>query len=300
MQRNDHPSRPLTIVRSRVMGMCFGVREALRIAERTARPEDVTIHGELVHNDGVQAALARRGFRTTPESGERAVPATKQVLVTAHGISERERARLSRAGKELVDTTCPLVRVVHAAAQRFAAEGCFVVVIGKPGHVEVRGITEDLAEFAVVSTPAEVRRWDAAKIGIVCQSTARPSESARIAAEIRRLHPESDVRFADTICQPTRDRQAAIGELLERVEAVVVVGGRNSNNTRALAREAERRGRPALHVTGPDGVDADWLAPFTRVGLTAGTSTPDAVIDSVHARMRSLRPCEEPGLPASA
>src|SRR5947208_3563901 len=124
----------MEIIRASAMGMCFGVRDALRVADAVAEPALVTIHGELVHNEEVLADLERRGFSATPESARSAIPEGPAVLITAHGISDRERRRLREAGKALIDTTCPLVRLVHEAARRFEREGDFVVVIGRRGH----------------------------------------------------------------------------------------------------------------------------------------------------------------------
>lgn len=120
----------MLILRAAELGMCFGVRDALLVLDAIENPRDVTIHGELVHNGEVLAALDRRGFQRSPEQ-RRPVPETPVVLVTAHGISDRERQRLLAAGKQLVDTTCPLVHKVHTEAQRLQARGARVLVIGK-------------------------------------------------------------------------------------------------------------------------------------------------------------------------
>lgn len=281
----------MRILRAEAMGFCFGVRDALHLAARITEPRSVTIHGELVHNEAVLVQLESRGFHTQPEAERERLPETPRVLVTAHGISDRERARLEAAGKTLIDTTCPLVRRVHQAARRLAAEGRHVVVIGKPGHVEVRGIVEDLESCEVIPNVAAVRCFEFARLGIVCQSTTPPRVAAEVVAAIRAANPHAAVRFVDTICQPTRDRQHAVERLLAASDLVIVVGGRNSNNTRALVELCREQGRPVFHVQSPDDLRAEWFVDVETVGLTAGTSTPDEIIERVHQRL--LRISEE-------
>src|ERR1700730_9347385 len=133
-------------VEAEVLGMCFGVRDALKILRAIDRPEEVTIHGELVHNEVVLTQLSRRGFGMTKEGHRGELPDTPVVLITAHGVSDTERRRLEASGKRLVDTTCPLVERVHRAAQTLQAEGYHVLVIGRRAHIEVRGIIEDLRD----------------------------------------------------------------------------------------------------------------------------------------------------------
>jgi 4-hydroxy-3-methylbut-2-enyl diphosphate reductase len=283
----------MEVIRARAMGMCFGVRDALELVRRMDHPDQATIHGELVHNEQIIDDLRARGFRQTPENARRELPLTPAVVITAHGVSDRERQRLLAAGKELIDTTCPLVRRVHLAARELQRQGYFVLVIGRPGHVEVEGIVGDLAQCAVVPDESAVRRYDAAKLGIVCQTTTPPADADRIARAIARANEGMEIRYMDTVCQPTRDRQEALQELLDRVEALVVVGGRHSNNTRQLVGLAAARGIPAAHVQTAADLDPAWLARFRIIGLTAGTSTPEEVIEEVYHALQSVREAAE-------
>jgi len=276
------------VIRAEAMGLCFGVRRALEAAMMLRAPGEVTIDGELVHNEEIQARLARRGFSALSERQRGEMPPTRKVLVTAHGISERRRGRLVAAGKELIDLTCPLVRRVHQAAQALRAEGRLVLLIGKRGHVEVQGVVEDLDRYEVIEHPGEVRPYEARRLGIVCQSTTPPRTALRVRKEIHALNPGADIRAISTICRPTRDRQYAVLQLLRRVEAMVVVGGRNSNNTRQLVELAESYRVPCLHVQDERGLERAWLERFQTVGLTAGTSTPDEVIERVDQRLRQM------------
>jgi 4-hydroxy-3-methylbut-2-enyl diphosphate reductase len=271
----------MQVIRAMAMGMCFGVRDALDAMDGIADPKGVTVHGELVHNEEVTHGIRERGFAINPETGRASLPLTERVVVTAHGISEKERSRLVDAGKELIDTTCPLVRRVHDAAQGLQRGGYFVLVIGRPDHVEVEGIVGDLARYEVVPNVAAVRRYDEPRLGVICQSTTPPDEAGRILRAIRVANATAEVRFVDTICRPTKERQLAARELIGQVEALVVVGGRHSNTTRQLAGLAEARGVPVAHVQTAGDLDQAWFKPYRVVGLTAGTSTLESTVDSV-------------------
>lgn len=277
----------MVILRADAMGMCFGVRDALAALAAIDAPSQVTIHGELVHNGEVLAELAAKGFRQSPEA-DRGVPTTPAVLITAHGVSERERARLVAAGKRLYDTTCPLVQRAHAAAQELAREGRRVIVLGQPAHVEVRGIVEDLVDPIVVQREADVATWPVLRLGVVCQTTTPPERTAALTARIRAANPHADVRLIDTVCSPTKARGEALEALLPRIDALVVVGGRDSNNTRRLVERGRRRGIPTWHVESERELDPAWFEGRRAVGLTAGTSTLPATVDAVHARLLRL------------
>ncbi len=278
----------MEVIRATAMGMCFGVRDALAAMRAVATPGNTTIHGELVHNPLVRRELAARGFQAQAEDALDGEVATPAVLITAHGISDRERARLRDAGHELIDTTCPLVVRAHHAARDLAAEGRHVVVIGKRGHVEVRGLVGDLPSFSVVSHLSEVERYATTRIGVVCQTTVQEAEAERLVDALVAANPQADVAVRDTICEPTKQRVRALRSLLPQVDAVVVVGGRNSNNTRQLAFAVTRGGRRAIHVEDAEGITADALAGCRVVGLTAGTSTLDATIDAVEQALRAI------------
>jgi 4-hydroxy-3-methylbut-2-enyl diphosphate reductase len=274
--------------------MCFGVRDSLAVIDQIDQPESITIHGELVHNEVVQLDLQARGFAMRSEAQRKQLlPDTPQVLITAHGISDRERERLRSAGKELVDTTCPLVRRVHHAALALQAEGRLVLLIGRRGHVEVEGVIEDLADYEVIESEADVRAYSSGRLGIVCQSTVTERSVATIRNAVIARNPNADVKFVDTVCHPTKEHQRALESLMEKVEAVVVVGGRSSNNTRQLVDRCRERGKPALHIQSADELDPAWFKPFAIVGLTAGTSTLFETIDEVHRALvwiGSMRP----------
>ncbi len=278
----------MKIIKADVLGMCFGVRDALAIMDNIDRPQIVTIHGELVHNEKILDDLADRGFKSVGENQRRALPVTQTVLITAHGISVKERERLTQAGKQLIDTTCPLVTRAHQAAQKLHADGYHVLVIGKRGHVEVQGIIEDLPSFDVIQAADEVRAYPHQKLGIMCQTTTPVRHADEIRAAIRSQNPRAEIRFLDTICHPTKDHQKALDRLIDEVEAMVVIGGHNSNNTRQLVLRCQAAGLPAYHVQIADDLKSEWFDGIETVGLTAGTSTLDETIDAVEQALQQL------------
>ena len=280
----------MQVIRADAMGMCFGVRDALALLDAVESPRDVTIHGELVHNPTVLVQLDVRGFQRAAEHDRQELPHTPAVMITAHGVSDRERQRLIDAGKSLIDTTCPLVERAHQAARKLQAEGRHVLVIGRRGHVEVRGIVDDLISYDIIERLEDVQMYPYPRLGVMCQTTTPPREVERIHAEIIARNPHASVRLIDTVCQPTKDRQHALQRLVAQVDVVVVVGGRNSNNTRQLVELCRENGLTAHHVQSAADVQVEWFAPDQVIGLTAGTSTLDTTIDEVEERLRALEP----------
>ena len=268
--------------------MCRGVRRAIRIAEAVVDPSEGTIRGELVHNEHILDELAGRGFHMEPESCGRRIPATAVVLIPAHGTSRGEMERLRAAGKSVIDATCPLVQRIHLAARGMERRGCLVIVIGKRGHAEVVGLAGDLDRCEIVETLDDVTCYPAERLGVLCQSTVSPEMCSRILDEIRSRNSDKDIEHIPSICKATRDRQAAALALLDRVDAMVVVGGRHSNNTVQLARLALSHGVPCIHIQTADDINPEWFVSFETVGLTAGTSTPDEVIERVRERLLGL------------
>lgn len=286
----------MQVIRAQAMGMCFGVRDAIHLARSVDEPSQVTIFGELVHNEQVNRELAGRGLKSQAEVS-RGLPTTPRVMVTAHGISNRQRSELEQAGRTLIDTTCPLVRRAHDTALRLQSEGWHVVVAGKKNHVEVIGLTGDLDHPTIIEHPQDAATLPHPRIAMICQTTLPPAQAQDIFAALTRVNPGSTVKLFDTICRPTRDRQAAVEELLTQVDALVVVGGRHSNNTHQLVGIADKIHVPALHVTCADELDTNWLRQYRVIGLTAGTSTPDDVIDAVEAAIRATESARPNPLP---
>ena len=276
----------MLIIQAQAMGMCFGVEDAISIAHSLSHPHQVTVLGEIVHNREVQQDLLNRGFHSQPEQQRQVLPETQTVMVTAHGISQRYRERLQ--GKEIIDTTCPLVTRVHKSAAHYVAAGFRLVMVGKSGHVEVLGISEDYTDTVVLCRPDQVVAGLGPRLAILAQTTTPPDLFAEVASRVEQLHPDSEIVRVDTICRPTRQRQQAIGQLLRRVEALVVVGGSNSNNTLRLVEQAQAKGLPGYRVEGPEELKTSWFRGLSVIGLSAGTSTPRSAIEAVHRRLLEI------------
>jgi 4-hydroxy-3-methylbut-2-en-1-yl diphosphate reductase len=271
--------RAVRIIRARHLGMCFGVRDAIALALAESGRQPMTILGELVHNEAVLSDLRARGIGIEANAAAVQTPA---VMITAHGASEKALERARSHGLHVLQATCPLVHFAHRAVQQLVREGLHPVIIGQRGHVEVRGLTEDLAEFDVVLTEEDVRLMrERPRFGVAAQTTQPVERVGRLVESIRRRFPSSEVRYADTVCQPTKQRQASALDLARESDVVVVVGGEHSNNTRELAATCRRHCARVHHVQNADDLRGEWFTGAATVGLTAGTSTPDDIIDSV-------------------
>jgi len=277
----------MKIILAEHFGMCFGVRDAIAHAEDLAQKTPLTILGELVHNPIVRERLRAQGV--AEGSLDRTGSTTARVMITAHGASDTKRAMWREHGFQVFDGTCPLVRHAHEQLRRLVARGYFPVVIGKAGHVEVRGLTEDFPEACIVDFGSDVLKLPRRdRYGVISQTT-QPIDSVRaLVAEIQREHPESEVRFVDTVCKPTKDRQSALRKLIDVAELIVVVGGHESNNTRQLVETCRAAGKRVFHIERPDELRLEWFDGINIVGLTAGTSTLPETVQTVHERLTQL------------
>jgi 4-hydroxy-3-methylbut-2-enyl diphosphate reductase len=266
--------------------MCFGVRDAIALALAHADAGPLTILGDLVHNPTVLRVLEAKGIAVAQDAAD---VRTATLMVSAHGTSERALVRTRARGLTVLEATCPLVRVAHRAVAALARDGYHVVIIGQRDHVEVRGLTGDLDRCDVVLEEEDVLALQPhLRIGIAAQTTQPIERVRRLVAAIRRRFPGSDVRFLDTVCKPTKDRQAAAIEIARQADVVIVVGGRSSTNTRELVATCARYCTRVHHVQTDADVRPEWFERAHVVGLTAGTSTPDEMIDRVEARVRQV------------
>lgn len=268
-------------------GLCFGVRDALEQAEQLARQGPLTILGELVHNPIVRERLAHKGVREAALDHHGST--TSQVMITAHGASDTARKYWQKAGFAVADGTCPLVRHAHDQIRKLAEQNYFPVVIGKRGHVEVLGLTGDFPHAFVLERIEDLTALPQhPRYGVIAQTTQPLDQVLSLVAALRAAHPASEVRFCDTVCKPTKDRQRALKQLLTEIDTLVVVGGRNSNNTRQLVETALAAGVAAHQVERAAELKRDWFRGDENVGLTAGTSTLPETVAAVHGRLRQI------------
>jgi 4-hydroxy-3-methylbut-2-en-1-yl diphosphate reductase len=278
----------MKILKAEHLGMCFGVRDAINLALQQAEQQPLTILGELVHNRTVLHELEQHGIQFASSPGQ---VATKAVMITAHGAAQKTVGGLQKQGLTVLEATCPLVHFAHQSLRHLVKAGCHPVIIGKRDHVEVRGMTGDLEAFDVVLSEDEVDSLqERPRFGVVAQTTQPLVEARKLVARLQQRFPQSEVRFVDTVCQPTKQRQNSAIELAQQCDLVIVIGGANSNNTRQLAATCANHCRSVFHVQSARDLKLEWFTGADTVGITAGTSTPASLIEEVEHWIREHLP----------
>ena len=274
----------MKIIRATHLGMCFGVRDAIALALRQAESGPISILGDLVHNETVLQNLRSKGVKIEHQEAE---ISSDRVMVSAHGTSDKTLQTLQERGFQVFEATCPLVHYAHRAVAALVKDGYYPVIIGKKDHVEVRGLTGDLQAFDVVLSPEDVMKLPHhSKYGVACQTT-QPIEHARhLSRLLENRFPNSEVRFMDTVCQPTKQRQSAAVDLAKQSDVVVVIGGAHSNNTHELVRTCRKHCDRVHHVQTAHDLKLEWFRGYQTIGITAGTSTPDQTIAEVESWIR--------------
>jgi 4-hydroxy-3-methylbut-2-en-1-yl diphosphate reductase len=277
----------MKIILAQHFGLCFGVRDAIAQAEQLAQQGPLTILGELVHNPIVHEQLRQRGIRQGSLDDHQS--AARTVMITAHGASDVQRRKWQAGGYTVADATCPLVRHAHTQLAMLVRAGYFPVIIGKAGHVEVRGLAEDFSDALICQELDDVAKLPArSRYGVISQTT-QPIEFVRqLIAAMRKQFPASEVVFVDTVCRPTKERQTALRDLIEQSDTIVVVGGQHSNNTRQLVQTCRRSGRRTVHVERPEDLNPADFHDVAVVGLTAGTSTLPETVTAVWRRLNEI------------
>jgi 4-hydroxy-3-methylbut-2-en-1-yl diphosphate reductase len=273
------------------MGTCFGVQDAINLAMSPQFNNELTIVGQLVHNPQVSDSLKQNGVSLVPGIEEMDKIKTKKVMITAHGAAEKTKQRLHDAGFIVYDASCPLVMRVHQTIKVLVSKDYFPVVIGQKDHVEVKGIVGDLDDYLVINSEKDFSKIEKSgnrKLGIVTQTTQQRDKVEALVQKIRDLDYVDEVSFVNTICQPTHDRQVAVHELADQVDLMIVIGGYNSSNTKKLVHVCDEKGIEAHHIESFDQLEKSWFLSKHHVGITAGTSTPENVINEVHTKILEI------------
>jgi len=268
-------------------GFCFGVRRAMKMAgEMLACHGSGATLGPLIHNLEAVARLEEQGLRVAESVAD--VRPGEVVMLRTHGTGPETIARLQERGVTLVDATCPFVARAQREAAQFQAAGYQVLVLGDPDHPEALGIAEHTGGAAtIVEAPADLARLKLRKqVAVVCQTTQRLDNLQALAHDLLPL--VNELRVANTICDATTKRQEASLQVAREVDAMIVVGGHHSANTTRLAQICAETGTPTYHIETAAELQAEWVRGAARVGVTAGASTPDWVIEEVAARLRQL------------
>ncbi len=273
-------------------GFCAGVDRAIEIVERALVKHGAPIYvrHEIVHNTYVVNDLKAKGAIFIEELAE--VPAGATLVFSAHGVSQAVRREADARGFNVFDATCPLVTKVHVEVAKLHKEGYEFVMIGHKGHPEVEGTMGPLSDgiylVEEVADVARVQPRDPARLAVVTQTTLSVDDAAQILAAVKQRFPLVREPKQQDICYATQNRQDAVKLLSPQVDVVIVVGSPTSSNSNRLRELAERLGTPAYMVDAADDLQSAWLEGRTRVGVTAGASAPDILVQQVIGRLREL------------
>jgi len=282
-------------------GFCAGVDRAIEIVERALNQfgAPIYVRHEIVHNAYVVADLRAKGAIFIEDLDD--VPAGNTLVFSAHGVSRAVRAEAESRGLSIFDATCPLVTKVHVEVAKMRKQGCEIVMIGHEGHPEVEGTMGQTDQgMYLVETVDDVAHLNVTKpdqLAYVSQTTLSVDDTIEIIAALKRKYPAIIEPKKGDICYATTNRQEAVKFMAPQVELVIVVGSPNSSNSNRLREVAEKMGTPAYMVDNASQIDPGWLDGKVRVGVTAGASAPEVLVQAVIARLkecgvRSVRPLD--------
>ena len=276
----------MKILLAKDAGYCFGVRDAVNLAYDTADKDgDVYMLGHIVHNENVVKDLDSAGAKVV-DSLE-SIPKDKPVLFRAHGTSVETWDNANKKNMNIIDATCPLVLEIHDEVKKLEAEGRKIIIVGDHGHDEVKGIASQVKDPIIVSSSKEaltLRKYKRA--GVVSQSTQTIENVQEIINII--MTKVFDLRFVNTICFPTKRNQTQIKELAKQCDLMVVIGSFTSANSKRLTALAKERNDKSYQVTNADEINPNWFKEVEIVGVSAGASTPDKIINDVLEKIKKI------------
>ncbi|QIL84995.1 4-hydroxy-3-methylbut-2-enyl diphosphate reductase [Vibrio sp. HDW18] len=290
-------SKPMKILLANPRGFCAGVDRAISIVERALElyQPPIYVRHEVVHNRFVVEGLKQRGACFVEELNE--VPDHNIVIFSAHGVSQAVRQEAKERSLTVFDATCPLVTKVHMEVARASRKNMEVVLIGHAGHPEVEGTMgqyiSDSGGMYLVEKPEDVvslqaKVKDPSHLHYVSQTTLSVDETADVIDELRRVFPQIQGPRKDDICYATQNRQDAVRLLAAQVDVMVVVGSKNSSNSTRLKELAEKLGTPSYLIDCPQDIDPQWFEQAKMVGVTAGASAPQQLVDQILHRIKAL------------
>ncbi len=284
----------LRVVLAKPRGFCAGVERAIEIVERALDKygAPVYVRHEIVHNKHVVEDLKKRGAIFVEEVDE--IPEGAITIFSAHGVSKRVEGDASGRGLEVIDATCPLVTKVHKEGRRYAGQGYDIVLIGHLGHPEVEGTVGQIpGRVHVLCTVEEVQSLeveDPERVSFVTQTTLSVNDTKEVIQALKRRFPSITGPDTRDICYATQNRQAAVLKMTEEVDLLLVVGAHNSSNSNRLAEIGMQEGLRSHLIEDATRLDPAWLEGVKVVGLTAGASAPEALVQGVIARLAQIRP----------
>lgn len=275
----------LEIILAKPRGFCAGVERAIEIVERALKKygAPVYVRHEIVHNKYVVEDLKAKGAIFVNEVSD--IPAGAITIFSAHGVSENvEQSALDR-DLPVIDATCPLVKKVHKEAQRHEEKGREIILIGHAGHPEVEGTSGRVNKEVILVQSAEdvasIKVSDPSKLSYVTQTTLSVDDTRKIIEALKARFPEIEGPDLRDICYATQNRQDAVRTLATEVDVILVIGSQNSSNSNRLRDLGEEMGKPSYLINGPQDINFDWLQGVKKVGITAGASAPEVLLEKV-------------------
>jgi len=262
-------------------GFCYGVKRAITLAERAAKEHNrVYTLGPLIHNPQEVNRLSNMGIKTATDTN---IDKDAIVIVRSHGISPEKERLLRNTFAKVVDATCPYVKAVHEAVVSLAKEGYFVVIVGEKDHPEVQGTVGYLEEakgrYKVIDSLEDLEDIKEDKVGVVAQTTQNEIFFENVVLKL--LKKVKELKVINTICNATEERQSDIYELAPIVDVMIIIGGKNSGNTKRLFEISKSLNPRSYHIETKDEIDPSWLEGAETIGISAGASTPDWIIEDV-------------------
>ncbi|WP_448190988.1 4-hydroxy-3-methylbut-2-enyl diphosphate reductase [Azospirillum sp. sgz301742] len=288
------PERPLKVVLAQPRGFCAGVERAIQIVERALEKfgAPVYVRHEIVHNRHVVEGLRKRGACFVESLDE--IPAGAVTIFSAHGVSKAVERMAQERNLHVIDATCPLVTKVHREGQRYASSGYDIVLIGHQGHAEVEGTIGQIAGpvhvVSSVAGVADLQPRDPDCVAYITQTTLSVDDTREIIQALVERFPRIIGPHVKDICYATQNRQIAVRELAQGVDAILVVGAANSSNSNRLREIGTSTGKPCHLIDDAGAMDAAWLDGVSSIGITAGASAPEVLVQGVVTRLASLRP----------
>ena len=280
------------VILAKPRGFCAGVERAIEVVEQALErfPGPVYVRKEIVHNPHVVSALRQKGARFVDELTE--VPEGATTIFSAHGVSPAVHEAAKQRRLRVVDATCPLVTKVHAEATRFAREGYTLLLIGHEGHEEVEGTMGEAPQairlVQTVEEAAAVAVNDPEKVAVITQTTLSVDDTREIVDALKRRFPKLVVPRKDDICYATQNRQNAVKAIVRDVEAVLVIGAKNSSNSIRLTEVAEDAGKRAYLINDASEINPAWFEGVRCVGVTSGASAPEHLVQDVVEALKRL------------
>ena len=277
----------MKVIIAKDAGYCFGVRDAVNLAHDTAEKfGDVYMLGDIVHNENVVNDLSKAGAKVVDSLAK--IPKDKKILFRAHGTKPELWEKAQKAGRDIIDATCPLVHEIHDEVKKLSDEGRQIIVIGDHGHDEVVAIAAQVDKAIVVSNKSEaakIRRFR--RIGVVSQSTQMIENVQEIVNVL--MTRAYDLKFINTICFPTKRNHEQIKELAANCDIMIIIGSYTSANSKRLTKLSKTINSNTYQVTCVDEIDEKWFLNCNKVGISAGASTPDYIISEVAKRIEKIK-----------